>query len=84
MPDRDREAQADRNRRTLLVARGPDGFPARVKAAAAARGMSVSAFVVASLEPQLPPPGAGKTGDCPAPGASGASAELNTGTGSLR
>jgi hypothetical protein len=62
VPDRSKDAQDERNKRTQLTVRGPDGFPARVKAEAEARGMSVSAFVVTVLERELPqedtPPGA--------------------------
>lgn len=61
MPDRDKETQQARNKRTLLIARTPDGFPGRVKAEADARGMTVSAFVVAAIEPQLGQPDGGST-----------------------
>lgn len=55
MPDRDKDTQHARNQRTLLTARTPPGFPQRVKAEAEARGMTVSAFIVAQVEPALPP-----------------------------
>ena len=68
MPDRDRDTQQARNKRTLLTARTPDGFPQRVRAEARARGMTVSAFIVAQIEPALPPePGDARDHDGTAP-----------------
>lgn len=55
MPDRDAETQAARNRATQLTVRTPPGFPQRVRDEARARGMSVSAFVVAVIGPELAP-----------------------------
>ena len=61
MPDRDKGAQQARNKRTLLVARTPDGFPQQVKAEADARGTTVSAFVVGAVTREMQGPGGGKT-----------------------
>lgn len=54
MPDRDKETQSERNRRTLLHTRLPDnGLKWRVEEAAKQAGKSVSAFVTAALEKAL-------------------------------
>ena len=56
MPDRDKEAQADRNKRTLLTARLPDdGTKALIEAAAEKAGESVGAFIATTMRRELQP-----------------------------